>query len=71
VHVFDWFYGRNFFVLYPLTIIVIISAAEVGIYVGRRRPSESEFGTPTGAASVCSPLARVQRLAVGRFDAPA
>ena len=67
------FYGRNFFVLYPLTIIVIISAAEVGIYLGRGQPSESEFGTPTGAALglLALLLAFSVSLSVGRFDAPA
>lgn len=70
MHVFDWFYGLNFFVLYPLTIVVIISAAEVGIYLGRRRPSESEFGTPTGAALglLALLLAFSVSLSVGRFD---
>jgi hypothetical protein len=38
MHVFDWFYELNFFVLYPLTVVVIITAAEIGIYLGRRRP---------------------------------
>jgi len=70
MHVFDWFYGLNFLVLYPLTIMVIISAAEIGIYFGRRRPSESEFGTPTGAALglLALLLAFSVSLAVGRFE---
>ena len=70
MHVFDWFYELNFFVLYPLTIIVLISAGEIGIYLGRRRPSESEFGTPTGAALglLALLLAFSVSLSVGRFD---
>ncbi len=70
MHVFDWFYELNFLVLYPLTVIVIISAAEIGIYLGRRRPSESEFGTPTGAALglLALLLAFSVSLSVGQFD---
>src|SRR6516164_5335414 len=62
MHVFDWFYGLTFF--------VIISAAEVGIYLGPRRPSESEFGTPTGAALglLALLLAFSVSISVGRFD---
>jgi hypothetical protein len=39
MHIFDWFYDLNFFVLYPLTIIVIISAAE-DRYLPRAAPPE-------------------------------
>ena len=33
---FDWFYGLDMPVLYPLTIILIVGAAELGNWIGLR-----------------------------------
>ena len=51
---FDWFYGLDMPVLYPLTIILIVGAAELGNWIGLRlhaaRTENADVGTLAGAS---------------------
>jgi len=50
----NWLYEADFAVLYPLTIVLIAGAAEVGAWIAWRSRSvaddASDIGTLTGAA---------------------
>jgi hypothetical protein len=52
--IFDWFYGLDMQVLYPVTIILIAGAAELGNWIGLRfhvaRTENADVGTLAGAS---------------------
>jgi hypothetical protein len=71
--VFDWIYEADLLVLYPVTIVLIIGAAEIGAWLGRRgnASKETDISTLTGAALglLALLLGFSFSLALSRFDA--
>ena len=71
----DWLYEADFAVLYPLTIVLITGAAEVGAWIGWRSRSAvddaPDIGTLTGAALglLALLLAFSFSLALSRYEA--
>ena len=71
----EWLYEADFAVLYPLTIVLITGAAEVGAWIGRRSRSfvddAPDIGTLTGAALglLALLLAFSFSLALSRYEA--
>jgi len=72
---FDWFHDADLVVLYPLTALLIVAAAECGSWLGRRFRGSTEDGadmsTLTGAALglLALLLAFTFSLALSRFEA--
>jgi len=56
---FDWFYAADFTILYPLIIVLIAGAVEVGAWLGQRSrrvdDDAPDIATLTGAAPAMSP----------------
>jgi hypothetical protein len=73
--VLDWLYEADLLVLYPVTIALIIGAAELGAWLGRRHNAgaskETDISTLTGAALglLALLLGFSFSLALSRFDA--
>jgi hypothetical protein len=73
--VVNWLYEADFAILYPLTIVLIAGAAEVGAWIGWRTRSvaddASDIGTLTGAALglLALLLAFSFSLALSRYEA--
>lgn len=71
--VLDWIYESDLLVLYPMTIALILGAAEIGAWLGRRgnASKETDISTLTGAALglLALLLGFSFSLALSRFDA--
>ena len=71
--VLDWIYEADLLVLYPVTIVLITGAAEIGAWLGRRGNAnkETDISTLTGAALglLALLLGFSFSLALSRFDA--
>jgi hypothetical protein len=71
--VLDWIYEADLLALYPVTIVLIVGAVELGAWLGRRNSAskETDISTLTGAALglLALLLGFSFSLALSRFDA--